>query len=281
MKYPDHSDQWSISYDGKQVTLDSRSFDVVISPFIKSWCANQLAIRAPRTTEYYLYGLKQVSLQQFTAIITATPQEVHSAWRIISADQLQYYALEALKSIFSFMCRFSVGPWLPEWLMCPCCHCQKLTSTRACALGMCFSHSRKRPQSFGTLMKCATRLRRSVQFLRTTSLRQRRSCYVHISLGSGPSWQAVAGSTPERQEASIALSTCLSCAPSSFGRRPARPAPRIQFGLSCRQIGIVASYGLGWTASWSVAPPHPYFVNKILVFFDLWACLRCKILKTI
>jgi hypothetical protein len=116
VKYPDHSDQWSISYDGKQVTLDSRSFDVVISPFIKSWCANQLAIRAPRTTEYYLYGLKQVSLQQFTAIITATPQEVHSAWRIISADQLQYYALEALKSIFSFMCRFSVGPWLPEWL---------------------------------------------------------------------------------------------------------------------------------------------------------------------
>jgi hypothetical protein len=33
-------------------------------------------------------------------------------------------------------------------------------------------------------------------------------------------------------------------------------------------------------ASWTVAPPHPYFVNKILVFFGLRAWLRCKIVKT-
>lgn len=116
VKDPDRTDQWSISYDGKQVTLDFRSFDAVIRPFIKCWCANQLAIRAPRTAEGYLFGLKQVSLQQFTAILTATPQEVRSAWTIISADQLQYYALEALKSIFPFMCRFYIGPWSPEWL---------------------------------------------------------------------------------------------------------------------------------------------------------------------
>jgi hypothetical protein len=28
------------------------------------------------------------------------------------------------------------------------------------------------------------------------------------------------------------------------------------------------------------APPHPYFVNKILVFLRLQAGLRCKIVKT-
>jgi integrase len=113
---PARTDQWSIAYDGKQVTLDFRSFDALIRPFIKCWCANQLAIRAPRTTENYLYGLKQVSLNHVTAVLATNPQEVRSVWTIISADELQYYALEALKSVFPFMCRFHVGPWSPEWL---------------------------------------------------------------------------------------------------------------------------------------------------------------------
>lgn len=113
---PGSTDQWSIAYDGKQVTLDFRSFDPVIRPFIKCWCANQLAIRAPRTTEYYLYGLKQLSLAHIMAVLTTTPREARSAWTIISADPLKYYALEALKSVFPFMCRFYIGPWSPEWL---------------------------------------------------------------------------------------------------------------------------------------------------------------------
>lgn len=113
---PGRTEQWSIAYDGKQVTLDFRSFDAEVRPFIKCWCANQLAIRAPRTTEYYLYGLKQVSLDHITAVLKTTPQEVRSTWTIISAGGLQYYALEALKSVFPFMCRFYVGPWSPEWL---------------------------------------------------------------------------------------------------------------------------------------------------------------------
>jgi hypothetical protein len=29
-----------------------------------------------------------------------------------------------------------------------------------------------------------------------------------------------------------------------------------------------------------IRDPHPYFVNKILVFFDLRVWLRCKIIKT-
>jgi len=29
-----------------------------------------------------------------------------------------------------------------------------------------------------------------------------------------------------------------------------------------------------------MAPPHPYFASKILVFFGLQAWLRCKIVKT-
>ena len=113
---PGCTDQWSIAYDGKRVTIDFCSFDSVIRPFIKSWCANQLAIRAPRTTEHYFYGLKQVSLAHIMAVLTTTPREARSAWAIISAAQLQYYALEALKSIFPFMCRFYIGPWSPEWL---------------------------------------------------------------------------------------------------------------------------------------------------------------------
>lgn len=113
---PGTTDQWGIAYDGKQVTLDFRSFDTMIRPFIKCWCANQLATRAPRTTEYYLYGLKQVSLAHIMALLTSTPREARSAWTIISADQLQYYSLEALKSIFPFMCRHYIGPWSPEWL---------------------------------------------------------------------------------------------------------------------------------------------------------------------
>jgi integrase len=113
---PGRTDQWSIAYDGKQATLDFHSFDEVIRPFIKCWCANQLAIRAPRTTEYYLYGLKQVSLDHVKAVLTTTPQEVRSVWRIISTGEVQYYALEALKSFLPFMCRFNVGPWSPEWL---------------------------------------------------------------------------------------------------------------------------------------------------------------------
>jgi integrase len=116
IKDPDRTDLWSIFYDGKQVTLDFRSFDAVIRQFVKCWCANQLAIRAPRTAENYLYGLKQISLDQITAVLTTTPQEARSTWTIISAGQLQYYSLQALKSIFPFMCRFYVGSWSPEWL---------------------------------------------------------------------------------------------------------------------------------------------------------------------
>ena len=116
VKDPGRTDQWSISYDGKQVMFDFCSFEAAIRQFIKCWCANQLALRSPRTAEHYLYGLKQVSFNQITAVLTTTPQEARSSWTGISAERLSYYSLESLKSIFVFMCRFSIGSWSPEWL---------------------------------------------------------------------------------------------------------------------------------------------------------------------
>jgi integrase len=112
---PDDSDQWRIRFDGRNTTLDFEKFNVRIRSVVKSWCAFMLGTLSPRTVQYYSYGIRRIPPIQVIGILTSTPQEIRSRWKALHSDNVPYEAFEALENLLTFMCRFSVGSWAPEW----------------------------------------------------------------------------------------------------------------------------------------------------------------------
>jgi integrase len=109
------SDQWTLSFDGRRATLDFSKFDVMIRTIVKSWCSAMLAVHSPRTVESYYYGLRQLSTETISRVLSSSPHSIRSLWKSLHASQIPYESFEALKSLLHFCCKFDIGAWKPEW----------------------------------------------------------------------------------------------------------------------------------------------------------------------
>jgi integrase len=112
---PRNSDQWRIRYDGRNVTLDFEKIDIQIRGVAKSWCANLLGTLAPRTADSYFYAIQRIPLDQVIGILTSTPQQIRSVWKVAHAGDVRYREFQALENLLAFMCTFRIGAWGPEW----------------------------------------------------------------------------------------------------------------------------------------------------------------------
>ncbi|WP_162537850.1 site-specific integrase [Granulicella sp. WH15] len=113
---PNRSDQWPVSFDGRDVTLDFSVFDTQVRQLMKSWCALLLSRLSPVTAEYYFYRLSTVPIDQIEELLTCNIQEIKSVWRQLHDENIPYPVFQALKSLLSFLCTHGVGNWRPEWL---------------------------------------------------------------------------------------------------------------------------------------------------------------------
>jgi hypothetical protein len=91
------SDQWTLSFDGRRATLDFSKFDVMIRTIVKSWCSAMLAVHSPRTVESYYYGLRQLSKETISRVLSSSPHTIRSLWKSLHASQIPYESSRRLE----------------------------------------------------------------------------------------------------------------------------------------------------------------------------------------
>ncbi len=110
------SEHWTISFDGRNATLDFGRFDIHIRGVVQCWCATILGALSPRTVQYYYYGLRKIPAHEISVALTSMPHEIRSFWKKLHAEHLPYDSFEALHNLITFCCKFRIASWGPEWL---------------------------------------------------------------------------------------------------------------------------------------------------------------------
>ncbi len=113
---PKSSDCWNIQLDGRSISLEFTCWDQSLRGFIKTWCADLLCRRSPRTVEFRYCTLKQVDAEIIKNLLTVEPSRVQQLWKMLQARLLPHHNYDVLKSILHFLCVQRIAAWSPDWI---------------------------------------------------------------------------------------------------------------------------------------------------------------------
>jgi len=65
--------------------------------------------------QYYFYAIQRIPLDGVMGVLTSTPQEIRSIWKVLHASNISYEGFAALENLLAFMCTYRVSGWGPEW----------------------------------------------------------------------------------------------------------------------------------------------------------------------